>query len=471
MSLSNQNVCVSCSKNIKKCHLDIFCKKCKSFVHKKCTQLKPKELRNIKPGEWICLKCHNSVVDQDQNSFDDNSVSDLNNITVTDVDFAKYDEMCFNPLRYECTNISSRFDNDDHMKEVYNIPKCPYLTPEQFKLNSFADNDQFTILNVNIRSLGKNLDKLKNCIKVLDHDFTIIGLSETHLKGKPHDFYNLPNYNMEYTNRIGREKGGVCLYISNHIKYKLRKDLCIANTNYESCFIEVENLNGKNALVGVIYRAHTSIDDFIHDIDVIYNKITSENKLSYIMGDFNIDLLKDDVHRPIHDYLDLVYSHSLIPTIYKPTRITEHTATIIDNILTNTDNIVESAIIVTDITDHMPTVLVSNINSKEKSKPKQNALYKRRHTDDNINIFKSNLSKTNWQNILVNGNANDDYDAFVKKFNDLYDECIPLKKCTSKHKRDPRSPWITKGILKSINTKNKLYITPLNLRGVNKQQE
>ena len=105
----------------------------------------------------------------------------------------------------------------------------------------------------------------------------------------------------------------------------------------------------------------------------------------------------------------------------------------------------------------MPTVLVSNINSKEKSKPKQNALNKRRHTDDNINIFKSNLSKTNWQNVLVNGNANDYYDAFVKKFSDLYDECIPLKKCTSKHKRDPRSPWITKGILKSINTKNKLY--------------
>ena len=82
-------------------------------------------------------------------------------------------------------------------------------------------------------------------------------------------------------------------------------------------------------------------------------KKPSESKLSYIMGDFNIELLKDDVHRPIHDYVDLVYSHSLIPTIYKPTRITEHTATIIDNILTNTDNIVESAIIVTDFTDHI----------------------------------------------------------------------------------------------------------------------
>ena len=43
-------------------------------------------------------------------------------------------------------------------------------------------------------------------------------------------------------------------------------------------------------------------------IDAIYDKTTSENKLSYIRGDFNIDRLKDDVHRPIHDYLDLVYS-------------------------------------------------------------------------------------------------------------------------------------------------------------------
>ena len=40
--------------------------------------IKTKELQNIKPGEWICLKCHNSVADQDQNSFDDNSVSGLN---------------------------------------------------------------------------------------------------------------------------------------------------------------------------------------------------------------------------------------------------------------------------------------------------------------------------------------------------------------------------------------------------------
>ena len=71
------------------------------------------------------------------------------------------------------------------------------------------------------------------------------------------------------------------------------------------------------------------------------------------MGDFNKDLLKDDTWRPVHDYIDLIYSKSLIPIIYKPMRITETTATRIDNILSNCENVQKSAIIITDIRDHI----------------------------------------------------------------------------------------------------------------------
>ena len=37
-------------------------------------------------------------------------------------------------------------------------------------------------------------------------------------------------------------------------------------------------------------------------------------------------------------------------------------------------------------------------------------------------MFKSKLSKTNWQNVLISGNANNDYNELVKKFNNIYDE-------------------------------------------------
>ena len=87
------------------------------------------------------------------------------------------------------------------------------------------------------------------------------------------------------------------------------------------------------------------------------------------MGDYNTDLFKDDSDRPTHDCLDLIYLYCMIPNILKPTRITETSATIIGNILRNCANEVTTAILVTDITDHLPTILVNktkNVNAENK---------------------------------------------------------------------------------------------------------
>ena len=80
-------------------------------------------------------------------------------------------------------------------------------------------------------------------MKTTYHEYTII--SETHLKDKPTEYYNLSGYSLEYTNRTRCEKGGVCMYISQNVKYKLRNDLCKATPNYESCFIEIDQEEGK----------------------------------------------------------------------------------------------------------------------------------------------------------------------------------------------------------------------------------
>ena len=195
-------------------------------------------------------------------------------------------------------------------------------------------------------------------------------------------------------NRAGRNSGGVCLYIRNDIKYKLRPDLCRANTNFESCFIEIENDKSRNIIVGVIYGTHTSIDCFNADIDNILQILTKENKNHYLLGDFNIDLLKDETHRPTSDFLDLIYSYhlDLVPTILKPTRITETSATIIDNIMTNSNENIKTGIIVTDITDHFPTVFYKKMNKfKQKSNTANKYVYKRNHSDDNVARFKGVL--------------------------------------------------------------------------------
>ena len=55
------------------------------------------------------------------------------------------------------------------------------------------------------------------------------------------------------------------------------------------------------------------------------------------MGDFNINLVNYDSHPETNDFIiNLMVSHYLLPHILHPTRVTDHSATIIDNIFFNT---------------------------------------------------------------------------------------------------------------------------------------
>ena len=50
------------------------------------------------------------------------------------------------------------------------------------------------------------------------------------------------------------------------------------------------------------------------------------------MGDFNIDLLQYESHSHTNDFLNTMISQSFVPYNYQPTRVTDHSATVIDNI-------------------------------------------------------------------------------------------------------------------------------------------
>ena len=135
-------------------------------------------------------------------------------------------------------------------------------------------------------------------------------------------------------------------------------------------------------------------------------------------GDFNIYLLKDETHRPTSEFLDLIYSYYLVPTILKPTRITETSATIIDNTMTNSNEKIKTGIIVTAITDHFPTVFNKNLNIlRQKSNNTNNKyVYRRNHSDDDVSRFKNSLSCVSWSEILDGVDANSDCNKYFNKF-------------------------------------------------------
>ena len=135
----------------------------------------------------------------------------------------------------------------------------------------------------------------------------------------------------------------------------------------ETKFIEIVNNNGKNIIVGVIYRPPNSyFATFESTMNTILEKIDRENKLCYLMGDFNIDLFKSDSCDYASQFFEQLSTSSFFPLITKATRITDHTETLIDNIFTNNleklNNSRNGIIVFSDISDHLPIVHMFNTN-------------------------------------------------------------------------------------------------------------
>ena len=189
----------------------------------------------------------------------------------------------------------------------------------------------------------------------IDTKFSIIGLSETWLQHSDIQG-DIPGYKFIHNHRHNRSGGGVGLYFSADLNYKVRKDINYESACAESLFIEIVKPKGKNIIVGVVYRPPgLNVNEFIVNTDSLISKISSENKKCFIMGDFNLNLLNCHNHKLTNEFLDTLYSNMFFPLITRPTRITSYNATLIDNIFTNDlDNCSFSGLFFTDISDHLP---------------------------------------------------------------------------------------------------------------------
>ena len=99
-------------------------------------------------------------------------------------------------------------------------------------------------------------------------------------------------------------------------------------------------------------------EEFTKQLDDLIKKLQNRYQL-YILGDMNIDFLKCNSHAQTEEYQDMLHSNNILPRITKPTRITNHTATLIDHIYTNNINHMISGIATIDISDHLPTFCIA----------------------------------------------------------------------------------------------------------------
>ena len=187
--------------------------------------------------------------------------------------------------------------------------------------------------------------------------------------------------------------------------------------------------------------------------------ISVENKLAYICSDYNFDLLKHDSDSKINDFLTNFLIIIMFPLIDRPTRITSHSATLLENIFTNVfDNKIKSGVCVSDITDHYPIFQITSSLSIKNRPCRTN--YSRSFTQCNMRTFVNRIELVDWNDIISVNSVNQAYSLFLDKLANIYDHCFPVR-CKNINVGSnciPRKPWITSAILTSVRRKNKLFI-------------
>ena len=117
----------------------------------------------------------------------------------------------------------------------------------------------------------------------------------------------------------------------------------------------------------------------------------------------------------------------MIPTITRPTQITNSTAMRIDNIYIsgNIQCNYESYLILSDISDHLPSLILLK---QTKVKDKTPIEFESRNLNENkISQINNELKGIDWNGLLNNDNCNTNFDNFCATINSVMDNIAPIK--------------------------------------------
>ena len=269
----------------------------------------------------------------------------------------------------------SECDIDEHMPQAINSRYC--TVPELATINSTAK--QLSILHTNIRSISLHRDEIVNLCVQTQKPLDVIGVSQTWNSVRSEIVADIDiNSYKRYETTLLSQNGGVGIYVKTSLSSSKRDDLIIKWDGFETVWIEVKTGVLKILFCCIYRHPRSDMNTLTLHFNIILPLLT--NKQAFIMGDFNLNSLNYDSHTPTFDFMNILFSNNFLPYITRPTRISNNSATIIDNMFTNlTNSKITSGNILTHISDHFPQFLIlenANISHKKQKLLKREPLFK-----------------------------------------------------------------------------------------------
>ena len=486
----NRINCIKCRKTIRSNQKFNKCKHCLKCIHNNClfTNRKRNRVTNL---NWECAVCINKNIVNQNTNISDSQHSHSNtreNVNISPaVDAHTLNSIFENSMITEETSRELN-DSESTFSEILSVDK--YITCEEMydMYGDFSTKNSFTSLCLNIRSLSNavNYAKFEMLIDSLVNKPDVIGVCETWLRpGQTGHYMSLEGYkfigNSRESNTFMSKSlgGGVGFYLKYDIKYEERSDLTVMNDVMETIGADIFLGEQKVTLFNV-YRPPFSEDEkhtkFIEQMDNLLHIIKNKSKDSYVMGDFNYDLLDNETDA-VNEFKELMLGYTYISLINKPTRIAERhmtrtntvssSATCLDQIWTTVQKYdIRSAILTNAISDHLPVAQITFLTSPEyyhTSKHLHKVLNSRQSRK-----FVDELNRANYESVVNEPNIN----IAFEKLSNIINNCIPeIANKTFKPRKVPHKPWYD-GELHSLKCKKerarKKSIATQNQNDVNK---
>ena len=388
-----------------------------------------------------------------------------------------YNSAKFNPFSYdhESNYLGDRDDTDDDFNPwdlCSNIlNNCKYYETSQIKSSK---SYELKVYSLNIRSLTNTIPNIRDDIEqyakfdVLCFNETNCNLETLAFNGKELELEGFYPPFIQAPARASNRGGGLAVYINKKLcefsDIQIKSDLSYREDAATGEFqvIEITHNGHKNSIICNFYRSpNGQLNSFIDKLkNTLSNLGRHRNKNIFLLGDSNIDLLDYGRIDNVTKYVDMLGEHGFAPVISRPTRITNHSATIIDHIFVNNCHaITKSGIITESLSDHLATfvgiILDSNrISCKLQDDPLE--LLTRVINDENITKFEQEISATDWNFLNSIYTADAKFNAFERKYEEIYNRNFPLK--TKKpNRRKNVKPWILEWLQLACDRKNKLY--------------
>ena len=364
--------------------------------------------------------------------------------------------------------------NSDGMSDIEDdtdidiIKHSSYYTESEYQGLQIATGS-FNVMSFNCQSINAKFDELSLFIERLNKTspLSVICLQESWLKNDCGDsLFNIPDYTLVNQGRtVCSNHGGLMIFVHDRFNVLPPLKIIDSTNGWEYLCIEISQTlpYPKKYIIGNVYRPPCEIIEkfniFLDEFDLFMNNLSKMKRSIYINGDFNIDLLKMYSKQHYNTFFDNIMSSGFYPKITLPTRITEKSNTLLDNILTNVvDNNAISGIFINQISDHQPIFMCSNEVMKEVHCEKYIDIEPR--DDLSMNKFIDELKRID---IFTKLNKNptcspsENYDIFAKLLLFVKKKYLPKKRIKFNKRKHKKNKWITRGIIKSINTKDKLY--------------